>query len=81
MATSFSVMTTRSDILREEYQKELDDLDLAGLVREFFSYLDYTEESDSGRVFNPITIGSCRVLMSQPLGMCLEMLREKVKDG
>ena len=79
MTTTFSVMTARTEILAKEYQAELDALDLDGLVREFLSYLDYTEETDSGREFHPITIGSCRVLMSQPLGMCLDKIREKVK--
>ena len=79
MTTTFSVMTARTEILAKEYQVELDALDLDGLVREFLSYLDYTEETDSGREFHPITIGSCRVLMSQPLGMCLDKIREKVK--
>lgn len=79
MVTSFAVRTDRTEVLKKEYQEKLDGLDLEGLVKEFISYLDYTEESDSGNVFHPICISSVRVLMSQPLGMCLNKLREKTK--
>ena len=76
MTFSLSVRTDVSKKLRAEYQTTLDAMSLEELVKEFISYLDYQEESDSGRVFNPITIGSCRVLMSKPLDMVLEKLRE-----
>jgi hypothetical protein len=37
-------------------------------VKEFFdSYLNYTEESDSGRMFQPITISCGRVMKMKPL--------------
>lgn len=81
MVTSFSVSTPRSDVQEEEYRKRLEELDLLDVVKEFLSYLDYTEETDSGTEFHPITIGSCRVLMTRPLSMCLEKLRERVKIG
>jgi hypothetical protein len=77
MATSFAIRKDVSKILKQEYKELLDKMSLEELVEEFISYLDYQEESDSGRVFNPITIGSCRVLMSQPLDMVLTKLREK----
>src|ERR1035437_6620735 len=76
MATSFAVRADVSKVLKQEYKELLDAMSLEELVKEFISYLDYQEESDSGRVFNPITIGSCRVLMSKPLDMVLEKLRE-----
>ena len=50
------------------------------ILAEFISYLDYIEESESGREFHPITIGSCRVLMMQPLDMVLEKMREKCQE-
>lgn len=78
MAFSFAVRTDRTEELKAEYTDRLESLDLEGLVKEFLSYLDYTEESDSGRVFHPICISSCRVLMTQPLGMCLTKIREAV---
>lgn len=76
MAFSFAVRSDITDKLRVEYQEKLDAMGLDELVREFISYLDYTEESESGREFHPITIGSCRCLMTQPLNMCLEKMRE-----
>lgn len=79
MAISFSVQSEISDELTEKYKQILDKMNLQELVKEFFSYLDYKEESESGVEFNPITIGSCRVLMTRPLEMCLRKLREKIE--
>jgi hypothetical protein len=79
MVMSFAVRSDRSEGLRKAYEETLDRMDLEALVREFLSYLDYTEETDSGREFHPICISSVRVLMSQPLGMCLTKLRETVE--
>lgn len=75
MVMSFAVRNGVSKELEREYRKILLNMDLRELVNEFLSYLDYTEESDSGHVFNPITIGSCRCLMSQPLDMCMKHMR------
>lgn len=36
------------------------------MIAKLFEFLDYTEESDSGRVFHPITFSCCRVMMHQP---------------
>ena len=79
MVCSFAVRTDRSETLRKEYKEKLDGMNIVDLVNEFFSYLDYTEESESGREFHPISIGSCRCLMSEPLQMCITKLREKAK--
>lgn len=49
-------------------------------LQQFFEFLDYTEESDSGRVFHPITISSCRVLMTGPLNKVLEELKDFAYD-
>jgi 3'-phosphoadenosine 5'-phosphosulfate sulfotransferase (PAPS reductase)/FAD synthetase len=50
---------------------------LVVLVREFFEdYLDVKEESDSGRVFNPITISCCRCMKVEPLGKLLKKMRQ-----
>ena len=55
-------------------QKKGDQLRLA--VKEFFDkYLDVVEESDSGRMFNPITINCCRALKLEPLGKLLTEMR------
>lgn len=74
---SFSIRTDRTDVLRAEYSKELDCMSYGDVIKEFFSYLDYTEETDSGNIIHPITIGSCRVLMSEPLDMVLQELRKR----
>ena len=45
-----------------------DDERLKELVAEFFTkYLDYTEDSESGVMFNPIYISCCRALKLEPL--------------
>ena len=76
MAISFSVRSGRSEGIRHEYQEKLNGMTPEQLIIEFISYLDYTEESESGKEFHPITIGSCRCLMSEPLGMVLKKMRE-----
>jgi len=76
-------LAVRSDVSKElvkEYNQILSKKDLPQLVEEFISYLDYTEETDSGREFHPITLGSCRVLMTRPLDMCLQELRLRLKE-
>lgn len=49
--------------------------ELAALVKEFFEYLDYQEESDSGTLFNPIYIFCCRVMKVEPLDKLLHRMR------
>ncbi len=54
--------------------------ELKQLVKSFFEdYLDYQEESDSGRVFNPIHISCTRVMMVEPLGELLSRMKELSK--
>ena len=51
-------------------------LELQACVKDFFNnYLNRVEESDSGRLFNPITIGCCRAMMVESLGLLLEKMR------
>lgn len=74
-------LAARADVskqLENEYQVKLYTMSVFDLAQEFLSYLDYTEESEGGTTFHPITIGSCRVLMTRPLEMCLSELRKKV---
>jgi len=40
---------------------------MKSLLVRLFKFLDLTEESDSGNIFHPITIGSCRADKQQPL--------------
>jgi len=50
--------------------------ELKECVRELFEkYLNHREESDSGRMFAPIYVSSCRALMTGPLGELLEKMR------
>lgn len=54
--------------------KEL--LRLKACVKEFFdSYLNVTEESDSGRLFHPISISCGRALKLEPLEKLLEEMQ------
>ena len=48
---------------------------LADLVKQFISILDITEESDSGRLFHPTNITSCRAGDLQKAGELVEALR------
>ena len=50
--------------------------ELRATVRSFFEdFIDIREESDSGRVFAPITISSCRCMMIEPLADVLAKMR------
>ena len=80
MVYSLAVRKDLSDRRKADYAKTIDAMSLQDLVKEFFTYLDYVEETSSGREFHPITIGSCRILMSEPLDMCMKKLREAVSD-
>ena len=52
-----------------------DELKIA--VRELFEkYLNYAEESDSGRLFKPIQISCSRALMTEPLNDLIEKIRK-----
>jgi hypothetical protein len=46
------------------------------LVRELFEMLDYTEESDGGKIFHPVTITCCRVMMNERLNKLLAELKQ-----
>jgi hypothetical protein len=70
-----SVNLEESNRLREQYELVLDNMCIEELVEEFISYLEYREESESGRSFHPITISSCRVLMTEPLAMVIARLK------
>lgn len=53
---------------------------LRSLVKELFRYLDYQEESDGGRLFHPVTISCCRVLMMPAIDELLAELKTIVKE-
>lgn len=57
--------------------QEIEQTELQTLVKSFFEdYLDYQEESDGGRVFNPIHVSCTRVMMIEPLAKLLIRMRE-----
>ena len=59
-------------LIRAEMQQEKRDAELRVCVKEFFEkYLNRTEESDSGKMFNPIVVSCCRVMMQEPLNNLL----------
>ncbi len=63
--------------LADEMQQEERDADLRVCVKEFFEkYLNYAEESDSGKMFHPITVSCCRVMMTEPLNNLLARMAE-----
>lgn len=45
-------------------------------LKEFFEILDSEEESSNGRIFNPVHISSCRVMLTQRLAKCLKVMRK-----
>jgi 3'-phosphoadenosine 5'-phosphosulfate sulfotransferase (PAPS reductase)/FAD synthetase len=50
--------------------------ELKECVKELFEqYLNRREESDGGRMFAPIYVSCCRVLMTKPLNELLEKIR------
>jgi len=54
--------------------------ELKDLVKEFFSILDEEEESDSGRVFHPVYISSCRVMKTKRLGELFTEMKKLIKE-
>lgn len=50
--------------------------ELQDCVKEFFEkYLNRREESDSGKMFAPITVSCCRAMMLEPLDELMEKMR------
>ena len=65
------------EALRQALAMEPREDELKECVHEFFTkYLNYVEETYSGRPFNPVTIGCCRSLMLEPLNKLLDRMRE-----
>ena len=61
----------------EELNDAKADAELRACVKEFFEkYLNRTEESDSGKMFNPIVVSCCRALMTEPLNNLLARMAE-----
>ena len=53
------------------------DAELQVCVKEFFEkYLNRTEESSGGKMFNPIVVSCCRGMMTEPLNNLLARMAE-----
>lgn len=61
---------------RKQAERFKDDLALRSLVKEFFSYLDATEESDNGNAFHPLQLTCSRATMMPKVAECLEKMKE-----
>ena len=69
-------ITEGFDALKQMRELEAENAELKATVRSFFEdFIDIREESDSGRVFAPITISSCRCMMIEPLANVLAKMR------
>ena len=70
-------ITEGFDALKKIRQLEAENAELKATVRSFFQdFIDVREESDSGRVFAPVTISSCRCMMIEPLAEVLSKMRK-----
>lgn len=49
-------------------------------IKRFFEILDRKEESDSGNVFSPVYISSCRVMLTEELEEIFKRMKEYVND-
>jgi len=68
-------------ISKEEYDRAIEQRDrLADLIKQFIYILDITEESDSGRLFHPTNITSCRAGDLQKAGELVEALRRASRN-
>jgi hypothetical protein len=72
--TEQDIATTEKNIALMREQR---DIELRVCVKEFFEkYLNRTEESDSGKMFNPIVVSCSRVMMTEPLNNLLAEMAE-----
>ena len=51
---------------------------LTKLLTEFFNILDTTEESDSGTIFHPVQITSCRVMQSEKVESIIQQIKSLI---
>lgn len=81
---SWSIRTNYGGIryVRADRIEELEkrNASLESLIKDFFTLLDKTEETDEGRVFRPNRISSCRVQDGQKLENLLRLMKATVED-
>ncbi len=66
------IVSNLADVIRDmatDYDAVMTEL------TKLFEFLDYQEESDSGRLFNPIFISCSRAMKVKPLGECVDELK------
>jgi len=56
----------------------LPDTKIYDLVKQFFTILERQESTDSGRMFYPTTISSCRVMEQLKLEKVLEGMKHEI---
>lgn len=61
-------------------EDQTNDTDLKYCVKELFKILDTEEESDSGRVFRPTYITSCRLIHIKELELLFPKIRRLISD-
>ncbi len=77
IAADIAITEKNIALIRAEMQQEKRDAELRVCVKEFFEkYLNRTEESDGGKMFNPIVVSCCRALMTEPLNNLLAKMSE-----
>ena len=78
LADAYAKKETAQDIATTEKNIALmRDDELRVCVKEFFEkYLNHAEESDSGKMFHPITVSCSRALMTEPLNDLLARMAE-----
>ena len=70
LETTESTNNKAASMLRQQAE-------LQTLVKSFFEdYLNYQEETDEGRVFNPIHISCTRVAMIEPFADLIDRMKE-----
>jgi len=55
--------------------------ELKELVKEFLNILETKEESDSGTIFHPVQISSCRVMKTKRLSEIFKRMKELIVDS
>lgn len=68
------VIANLSELVKEITERN--DIVMTNLT-ELFAMLDYEEESDGGKMFHPVTISCCRVMMVQKLNTILNELKSQ----
>lgn len=70
----------RKALYRMHPELAIDDIGrLEELVKQFFSFLDYTESTDDGRPFHPIFVSCCRSMMIEDVNKCLTEMKDFLK--